>query len=155
MTMLSLLTPPFLCHRSLPIPPVPYPPRSGHRFCPLVRVCVCLSSAATSILAKPFAFSLPPRYLYSCMVRPLPSYIYHPSISASLRFTLPLQYVISTPPSTPFLSILLLSIYTYLYLYLLPLPLSLLYLSLTLCIYLFLFDLLVSRPLTHFITIYS
>ena len=129
-TPLSLLMPPFLCRCSPLLLPVPYPTCSRRYCCPLERVCVYLSSAATSILVKPLAFFMFPRYLSPCTAHPPPSHIRHPSISSSLRFVPHTQYFIPTPPSTPSLSISLLYISIYLSIYLSPLihflsPLSL------------------------------
>ena len=154
MNPLFLLMLPFLCRHYPPLPSVPYAPRS-RRCCRLLsRVCVCLSSAATSIPIEPLTFSSSPHYMSSCPARPMPSYLHHPSIFSSLRFAPPPQYFIPTSPPTPSLSIFLLYISINISIYLLSLTFSLLYLSLALCLSIFLLSVLVSRPLTHFITIY-
>ena len=51
-----------------------------HRCRPLVHVNVCLSSATTSILVKPLAFSLPPHNLSSCPTCP-PARRHHISVT--------------------------------------------------------------------------
>ena len=91
------------------------------RCLPLDRVCVYLSSATTTILVEPLAFSLLPRYLSFCSSRPPPSYLRHPGIYASLRFALPPQYVMPTTLPTSSLSISPLSISNYLSIYIYPL----------------------------------
>ena len=154
MNPLSLLILTFICRRSLSLTSVLYPPRPRRCCCPLVYVCVCLSSDATIIPVEPLAFSPFPRYLSSFPARPTPSYLRHPSISSSLQFAPPPKYFIPPPPPTPSLYISLLYVYIYLYIYLLSLTLSILSLSLSLCIYLFLLIILVTRPLNHFLTIY-
>ena len=133
-TPLSLLVPPFLCCCYLTLFFVPYPPRSRRCCRPLARICICLSSAATSILVKSLALSPPYRYLSSCPACPPPSYLRLRRISSSLRFVPPLQYFIPTPPPTLYLSISLL----YIYIYLSSLIFSLLSLLLTLCLSIFL-----------------
>ena len=149
-----ILTPLFLRRRSLPLPSVPFPPRSHHCCCPIARVCVCLYSAATFILVKPLEFSLLPHYMSSSPSRPPPSYLRHPSISASLPFVPTPPYFIPTPPPNPYLSISLLYIYIYLSIYFLSLSFSILSLSITICFSLFILNLLVSRPLTHLLPLY-
>ena len=108
------------------------------RLCPsLIQLCICLSSAATSILVKPLAFSLSPHYLTSCLAHLMPSYIHHPIISSSLRLAPTPQYFIPTPSPIHSLSISLLYIYIYISIYLPNLSFSLLSLSLTLCLSIF------------------
>ena len=134
-----------------------YRPR---RHChPLARVCVYLSSATTSIHVEPLAFYPPPRYLLSC-----PIYLPVAIISLSHQYLcLPLIRSTSkichtyTPTYNLPLNTTLLYLYISIYLsvYLLSLTFSLLSLSLTLCLSLFLLNLLVSRPLTQFFTLYS
>ena len=123
-----LFMPPFLLHHSPPLLSVPYPPNPCHNCCPLARVCISLYSASTSILVKYLAFSPFPRYLSYCLAHPPPSYLRHPSISSSLRFSPTPQYFIPTPsPTHPSLS----HSYIFIYIYLSPLDHFLFPLSLT------------------------
>ena len=130
MTPLSLLTPLFLRHRYLPLPSVPYPPCSCRHCRNIARVCVCLSSAATSILVKPLKFYPSPCYLASCMAYLPSSYLRHTSISSSIKFAAPPQYFIPTPLPPPSLStsLLYISIYLSIHIYI--------YLFIHICIYL-------------------
>ena len=124
---------------------------SSSAFLPLY---VCLLPPLPS-LSNPSSFfrcpAICPLFQPAC---PPPSYLCHPSISASLQFAPPPQYVIPTPLPTPSLSISLLSIFIYISIYILSLTLSLLSLSLTLSLSLFLLNILVSLPLNHFLAIY-
>ena len=102
-------------------------------------VVVILWSASASICllpplpssSKPSRFSLLTRYLSYFTACLSPSYLYHPSISASLQFDPPLKYVITTtlPPYSLSISLLSISIYLSIYLSISSHSLSLSYLS--------------------------
>ena len=123
----------FLRRHSPPLLPFPYLTCSYCHFCPLAHVCSCLSSDAISILVKPLLLSTSPLYISSCLARPPQSYLLHPSISSSLRFSSPPQYFIPTPP--PSLSHSSIFIYINIYIYTLTHFLSLL--SITHSLYLY------------------